>query len=52
VFDETYSREFTVDVLDQEGAEFSKDLEHGWLWFMYEAHGGAAAHLTGVSRWL
>jgi hypothetical protein len=28
---QTYSRKFTVDILDQEGAEFSKDLEDGWL---------------------
>jgi hypothetical protein len=31
LFGETYSREFTVDILDQEGAEFSKDLEDCWL---------------------
>jgi len=46
LFGQTYSRKFTVDILDQEGAEFSKDLEDGWLWFIRLAHrrGGGASY--------
>lgn len=36
----TYSRKFTIDVLDQEGAEFGENLEACWFLFIRiaEAH--------------